>query len=483
MSTTLSQRILGCLVPIFGLLLVGCTDSTTSKPNAEDIAVTDVGDPDTTNPDTTSPDTGAPDTTSLDTGTPDTTGPDTTSPDTTSPDTTTTDTTTTDSGSDAGAPVDAGPSPMPKCAKGLGKGKTYTDLAYAQTHPNQKLDLYLPKETGPSPLLIYIHGGGWKAGSKSGVPMDVLAFVKRGYAVASIGYRLSTEPWPATVVDVKLAVRWLRSNANKYGLDVNAFGAWGLSAGGHLVAMLAVSDGADVFDGGTKPKISAALQAAVVYYGPSDLATMDADAAANNCPKNSLCHSCAGSPETLLLDCPSNLASCKSKVVAEGSPVTYVDAKDAPMFVVHGSEDCTVPPLQGKKLHDAMTKAGAKSYFKLVKGGGHNFKQVTTPQVLANAYKFLDGELRGCKPQDLPAADVDSCQQQHCAATKSACASVSGCSAVELCFRKCMYPKGTKSKCVPECTKGMSPQSAVWKAHYALFQCAHAKGCYALPTK
>src|SRR4051794_7366508 len=116
------------------------------------------------------------------------------------------------------------------------------DIAYvANRHPRQQLDLYLPNASQKLPLIIWIHGGAFRMGSKEGLEFDQvpLEYLARGYAVASINYRLSQHAlFPAQIEDCKAAVRWLRTHAQQFNLDADRFGAWGPSAGGHLAAML-----------------------------------------------------------------------------------------------------------------------------------------------------------------------------------------------------------------------------------------------------
>jgi acetyl esterase/lipase len=129
--------------------------------------------------------------------------------------------------------------------------KVLKDLEYARIGDRRLLlDLYLPeKGERPLPLIIWVHGGGWAAGSKDQV--GAVRQLNRGYAVASLDYRLSSEAiFPAQIEDCKAAVRWLRAHAQKYDLDRNRFGAWGSSAGGHLVALLGTSSTIKDFDTG-----------------------------------------------------------------------------------------------------------------------------------------------------------------------------------------------------------------------------------------
>ena len=121
------------------------------------------------------------------------------------------------------------------------------NLAYGE-HERQKLDVFVPKGDGPFPLVVWVHGGAWEAGSKDGNPAAVL--MDRGFAVASINYRYSKQAvFPAQINDCKAAIRWLRANAKKYKIDADHIGVMGASAGGHLVALLGTSGGVKELEG------------------------------------------------------------------------------------------------------------------------------------------------------------------------------------------------------------------------------------------
>ena len=150
------------------------------------------------------------------------------------------------------------------------------DLQYIQGgHGRNRLDLYLPdKADGRLPLVVWIHGGAWWAGSKEGCP--AVPLVGKGYAVASINYRLSQHAvFPAQIEDCKAAIRWLRANAVKYHLDPDHVGVWGESAGGHLVAMLGTTGNAKELEGtGGNLDQSSHVQCVIDWFGPSDLVTV-----------------------------------------------------------------------------------------------------------------------------------------------------------------------------------------------------------------
>jgi acetyl esterase/lipase len=243
--------------------------------------------------------------------------------------------------------------------------KVVRDLEYSRAGDKKLLlDLYLPKEAkGPLPIIVGIHGGAWSAGSKAMGQGSWLA--RHGYAVAVINYRLSgVAIFPAQIEDCKAAVRWLRANAKKYGLDAERVGVTGHSAGGHLTSLLATTGDVKEFDKGPNLKFSSRVQAAVPMSGPTDFLQMDAHA-----PKGAfLKHDPPSSPESRLIG--GAIQKNKAKV-AKANPITYVTKDDPPFLIIHGDADPIVPAHQAKILHEALKKAGVETQLYLVKGAGH----------------------------------------------------------------------------------------------------------------
>ena len=259
---------------------------------------------------------------------------------------------------------------------GLAGLKVTKDLAYADNeNPRQMLDLALPAEASetPLPVIAFIHGGGWKGGTKNGGLNRVADFVRSGkYAGVSIGYRLSDEAkWPAQIHDCKAAIRWIRGNAKKYNLDPNRIAVYGTSAGGHLVAMLGVSGDVKELEGslGSHVDQSSRVTAVANYFGPSQLLTM------NDFPSR-IDHDAANSPESMLIG--GAIQEHKEKANA-ASPMNYVTKDDAPMLLVHGDKDPLVPLNQSQVLDKALGAVGVSATLLTIEGGGHGGFQ--NPQI------------------------------------------------------------------------------------------------------
>lgn len=246
------------------------------------------------------------------------------------------------------------------------------DAAYATVSDAERLDLYEPA-TGdaPHPLVVIIHGGGWVTGDKrSDLPMAAIpGFLDRGYAVASINYRLTSEAiFPAQLLDAKAAIRFLRANAGDFDLDPDRIAVVGESAGAHLALLLGTTADVARFDdpalgnGG----VSSAVQAVVDFYGPADLATADIHRTLNP--------SCPSEPDPNIASLLGAPPAAAGDLAAAASPVSYLHPFQTlpPFFIAHGDADCIVPYQQSVELHEAIEAvAPGRSTLAIVPGSGH----------------------------------------------------------------------------------------------------------------
>lgn len=263
----------------------------------------------------------------------------------------------------------------------------HRDLAYAGTdNPRQKLDLFLPKkrvDAKPLPVIVFVHGGGWQKGDKTGGARYVASFVQSGrYAGVSVGYRLSDEArWPAQVFDCKAAIRWIRANAKQYDLDPARIGVWGLSAGGHLVSLLGTSGDVPELEGDLGPhtRESSRVACVVNFYGPEDFMTM-LPAEAHGEARGAIGALFGGSLRE------------KAAEAKAASPVTYITPDDPPIFTAHGTKDPLVPFAQAQQLDAALKRAGVPHLLMEMTGAGHGFRSAELDQRIA---QFFEKHLHG----------------------------------------------------------------------------------------
>jgi acetyl esterase/lipase len=212
--------------------------------------------------------------------------------------------------------------------------------------------------------------------------------LQRGYAVASVNYRLSNEAiFPAQIEDCKAAVRWLRAHAGQYGLDAEHFGAWGSSAGGHLVALLGTTGHVKEFDKGENLDLSSRVQAVCDYFGPTDFLQIQA----HLLPNAPMKHDTPSSPESRLIGGP--ILENKDKA-ARANPITYATPAAAPFLIVHGDQDPLVPYNQSELLYEALKKAGVSVRLHIIEGAGHG-PGFGGPDLAEMVNAFFDRHLKG----------------------------------------------------------------------------------------
>lgn len=277
-----------------------------------------------------------------------------------------------------------------------GQDSEWRDVAYAAASPSQRLDLYLPAGEGPFPLVVWVHGGAWRMGSKQLGPDAVQRRVlDRGFALASVEYRLSDEAvFPAQIHDVKAAIRFLRANRERFRLDADRIAGWGDSAGGHLVALLGTSAGVAALEGSLgNAGASSRIQAVVDWYGPTDFLSMDEQAERIGCGERATPHTAPGSPESLLVG---GLIAERPERVRAADPTTYVDGEEPPFLIQHGTADCVVPYPQSVLLRDALHAAAVGDVeLDLLEGAGHGGPAFAARRNMVRVLDFLDRHLGG----------------------------------------------------------------------------------------
>jgi len=233
-----------------------------------------------------------------------------------------------------------------------------TDVAYLPAERAEKADLYVPtlraKDTR-SPAVLIVHGGSWIEGDKAGgFAFDLgVNLAQRGYVGMSINYALATREkaiWPQNLYDCKTAVRWLRHNAERLQIDPRHIGAVGGSAGGHLVAMLAVTGPNDRLDPkGPYGEHSCRVQCAVDFYAPTDLTRLG---------------------YVWMLGKTRDEAPERYRAA---SPMPYVDKSDPPMLILHGNADKIVPVKDSELLAAALERVGVERELVIIEGADHGF--------------------------------------------------------------------------------------------------------------
>jgi acetyl esterase/lipase len=247
----------------------------------------------------------------------------------------------------------------------LPASKVLSDITYCTVNGTDiKMDMYFPIkfDSNPSPVLVYIHGGAWIFGDKeiNTGRADLPELLSRGYVIATVNYRLAPDyQFPSSIEDVKCAVRYLRANAEKYNIDPNYIGAWGDSAGGHLVSLLALTNRSAGFDVGQYLEYSSSIQAVVDYFGPENLTD----------PNFYNIYSIAldgifGSYENMI----------------KASPTYYISndsSKYSPPFLIfQGDKDIVVFQSQSQEFYKKLIENNVTATLVMVNGSGHGFVSI-----------------------------------------------------------------------------------------------------------
>ncbi|MGB7343156.1 MAG: alpha/beta hydrolase fold domain-containing protein [Pirellulaceae bacterium] len=260
--------------------------------------------------------------------------------------------------------------------------KVQKDIEFANVEGGAlKLDLFVPSDVTTPPLVVWIHGGGWRAGSRNAPKLREVT--KHGFALASISYRFTDRAiFPAQIHDCKAAIRWLRANADKYGYNADWIAVSGSSAGGHLALLLGTSGDVAELEGevGTNLDQSSSVQAVIDYFGPSDFVLRGKT-----------------QPERAYTDKSGSFAllgglrdgKIKPDLESLASPAHYVSADDPPLLIFHGTDDQTVLLDQSQRIVSVYRDAGLSARLVVLPKAGHGGKVFFSDPHLQTALQFL----------------------------------------------------------------------------------------------
>jgi acetyl esterase/lipase len=237
------------------------------------------------------------------------------------------------------------------------------DILFATVDGHElRLDLYMPEGVQNPPLVVWVHGGVWRTGSRAIV--NAIDLVDEGFAVASVSFRLSpVAPMPAQVHDIKAGVRFLRAHAQKYGYAADRIAIAGASSGAHLAALVGLTNGSEPHEGsvGTDLNESSDVQAIVSYFGASNLLSILGQSTPHGLGVR------VPGLELLL----GGEVEAKTELARFASPVFYVDADDPALLLLHGDQDPQMPINQSHELHGAAKQHGIDVHFEVVHGAAH----------------------------------------------------------------------------------------------------------------
>jgi acetyl esterase/lipase len=292
------------------------------------------------------------------------------------------------------APLEAGrlsADPTPDVALRVEKNITYATV----NGETLQFDLAVPKEGGPFPAVVCMHGGGWRGGSRGDLssptrgkegkpgPSVIEAIAARGYVAVSLSYRFApANKFPAQIEDAKTAVRFLRANAKKFDIDPDRIGALGYSAGAHLAMLLATTDKSAELDGTLFPEHDSRVGCAVSFFGPTDLSRYAAT---------------PGIEDAFMVPFLGQACKTDPEVYRRASPLDRVTKSAAPVLMIHGTADLVVPIIHSELMLKKLRDAGVTAELIPVRGEGHGWGGETAAKTLDQAVAFLDAHLKGKK--------------------------------------------------------------------------------------
>lgn len=260
-----------------------------------------------------------------------------------------------------------------------------------QARQNERLGRMgrMPEEPTPNPmypLIVFAKGASWM-NQDVYKPIPMLSyFVHKGYAVAIAEYRsIPGSLWPAQIQDIKAAIRFMKANAQTYGIDKNRVAIMGDSSGGHLSLMAASTMWTDKFDDGRFSEENSDVNCCVSFYGPADLFEI------NNAPRNEMYQSMpsAVTPEGIIFGGVD--LEKRPDLAADISPINYISEEHdyPPFLIMHGDEDGMVPFDQSARMYEKLKACGKRAELYKVCGAGHGIRFYTT-ELMHIVLRFLN---------------------------------------------------------------------------------------------
>ena len=255
------------------------------------------------------------------------------------------------------------------------------DVVYGSANNTPlKLDVWYPRDNpSPTPVIVYIHGGGWIFGSKEGAVYQLLPYLERGWRAVNVEYRMAGNSLaPGSVEDTRCALRWIYRNAKQYNFDTSKIVLTGHSAGGHLSLITGMLPDGTALDnrcyaGAQYGDVPMKVAAVVNWYGISDVNDLIAGPNLKNYA-------------AMWMGAMPNAGDVAKSV----SPLTYVRAGLPPIITIHGDKDDVVPYVQAARLHGELDKTKNVNKLITIKGGGHGmFSLADYISAFDEIWKFL----------------------------------------------------------------------------------------------
>lgn len=262
---------------------------------------------------------------------------------------------------------------------------TYSQpISYFRKNIKLEMDILKPNRKGKFPTVLFVAGGSFAHSYKENYLQQRMEIAKAGYVVASMEYRTIPDGvFPQSLEDVKAAIRFLKANAEEYGIDKERIAIMGESAGGYLVAMAGATNGTRDFDKGENLSENSDVKAVVDIYGVTDFGEADFD----------IPEDIDEGYRAILLSVKFWLNDVRNDIKVT-NPISYISEKTPPFLLMHGDADTLVPPVHTEMLHKALIEKGIESTRYVVTGAGHSDEYWFQPEIIKTIINFLNEKLK-----------------------------------------------------------------------------------------